>query len=149
LGPPESYHSIASAPRGAFKTGQYPNLFDDLLGRTNAEIDAKLQAAWQQLFYGRDDTQRVYFPSGADMAYIADIANNDVRTEGMSYGMMIAALGPDAHVPRGWTLCRIFRVALRDRWAAAGSRAGVRRRRVVHDGFVFRGPPVGWRRGYV
>jgi len=107
LGPPESYHSIASAPRGAFKTGQYPNLFDDLLGRTNAEIDAKLQAAWQQLFYGRDDTQRVYFPSGADMAYIADIANNDVRTEGMSYGMMIAVqLNHQQEFDRIWRWAR-------------------------------------------
>jgi oligosaccharide reducing-end xylanase len=79
-----------AAPTGAFETGQYRNLFHELLGRTNDEVEAKLQAAWQQLFYGRDDTQRVYFPVGGDMAYVADIANHDVRTEGMSYGMMIA-----------------------------------------------------------
>lgn len=79
-----------AAPTGAFETGHYRNLFHELLGRTNEEVEAKLQAAWQQLFYGRDDTQRVYFPVGGDMAYVADIANHDVRTEGMSYGMMIA-----------------------------------------------------------
>ena len=80
----------AAAPTGAFETGRYRNLFHELLGRTNDEVEAKLQAAWQQLFYGRDDTQRLYFPVGSDMAYVPDIANNDVRTEGMSYGMMIA-----------------------------------------------------------
>ena len=79
-----------AAPTGAFETGHYRNLFRELLGRTNDEVEAKLQAAWQQLFYGRDDTQRVYFPVGGNMAYVADIANHDVRSEGMSYGMMIA-----------------------------------------------------------
>ena len=81
---------FAAAPNGAFDTGHYRNLFHELLGRTNDEVEAKLRTAWQQLFYGRDDTQRLYFPVGSDMAYVADIANNDVRTEGMSYGMMIA-----------------------------------------------------------
>ncbi|MBQ7864576.1 MAG: xylanase, partial [Lachnospiraceae bacterium] len=33
--------------------------------------------------------ERVYFPVGDDMAYIMDTGNNDARTEGMSYGMMI------------------------------------------------------------
>ena len=37
-----------------------------------------------------DEIERVYYPVGSDMAYISDIANADVRSEGMSYGMMIA-----------------------------------------------------------
>ena len=61
-----------------------------MLSKSDAEIQAKLDAAWKQLFYGNDDTQRVYYPVGADMAYVMDIGNGDVRTEGMSYGMMIA-----------------------------------------------------------
>jgi oligosaccharide reducing-end xylanase len=76
--------------KGAFETGNYPNLFADYLGKSDAEIQAKIDNAWNQLFYGDDSTQRVYFPVGSDMAYISDIANEDVRTEGMSYGMMIA-----------------------------------------------------------
>ena len=36
------------------------------------------------------DSNKVYFEVGDDMAYISDIKNHDVRTEGMSYGMMIA-----------------------------------------------------------
>ena len=54
------------------------------------EIQTKLDAAWDQLFYGSDDFERVYYPVGEDMAYIEDIGNGDVRSEGMSYGMMIA-----------------------------------------------------------
>jgi oligosaccharide reducing-end xylanase len=32
----------------------------------------------------------VYYTVGEDMAYVEDIGNADVRTKGMSYGMMIA-----------------------------------------------------------
>ncbi len=74
----------------AFETGEYPNLFKDYLGKSDEEIQAKLDAAFNQLFYGDDATERVYYPVGSDMAYISDIANQDVRSEGMSYGMMIA-----------------------------------------------------------
>ena len=63
----------APAPQGAFATGRCRNLFAEFLGRTDAEIDAKIGAAWQQLFYGRDDDQRVYYPVDGDMAYVADI----------------------------------------------------------------------------
>lgn len=76
--------------KAAFETGVYPNLFRDYLGESDDEIQAKIDAAWNQLFYGDDSTERVYYPVGADMAYISDIANEDVRSEGMSYGMMIA-----------------------------------------------------------
>jgi oligosaccharide reducing-end xylanase len=84
--------SLALTPEavGSFKTGLYRDLFQEYLGKTDTEVQSKLQAAWQQLFYGADDYQRIYYPVESDMAYIEDIGNSDVRTEGMSYGMMIA-----------------------------------------------------------
>lgn len=79
------------------------NLFAELLGKSETEVGAKLDAAWQQLFYGDDKNQRVYFPVGDDLAYIADIGSNDVRSEGMSYGMMIAVqLNHRAEFDRLW-----------------------------------------------
>ena len=75
---------------GAFASGVYRNLFREYMGKSDAEVQAKIDAAWDQLFYGDDATERVYYPVGSDMAYISDIANEDVRSEGMSYGMMIA-----------------------------------------------------------
>jgi oligosaccharide reducing-end xylanase len=77
-------------PIGAFESGQYRNLFTELLGKSEAEIAQKIDRAWQQLFYGDNDTQRVYYPVGRDMAYIKDIGSDDIRSEGMSYGMMLA-----------------------------------------------------------
>ena len=95
--------------KGAFETGVYPNLFRDYLGKSDEEIQAKINAAWEQLFYGDDATERVYYPVGSDMAYISDIANNDVRSEGMSYGMMIAVqLNKKEEFDRLWKWAKTY-----------------------------------------
>jgi oligosaccharide reducing-end xylanase len=80
----------ASAFSQAALDGEYPNLFAELLGKSEAETKAKIDSAWDKLFYGNDTTQRVYYPVGEDMAYVYDVGSRDVRSEGMSYGMMIA-----------------------------------------------------------
>lgn len=76
--------------KGAFYTNHYPNLFVSLLNKSEEEVKSKIDNAFNQLFYGDDKSERVYYLVEPDMAYIHDIWNNDVRTEGMSYGMMIA-----------------------------------------------------------
>ncbi len=62
----------------------------------------KIHAAYQQLFHGDPQTQAVYFEAGKNangkLAYITDWANHDVRTEGMSYGMMVAVQLGDKEV---------------------------------------------------
>lgn len=73
---------------GAVYTGTYRNMFKEL-GYSETDIDAKVNAAWQQLFYGDDETERIYYPIENDMAYIYTADTDDVRSEGMSYGMMI------------------------------------------------------------
>ena len=79
-----------STHTGARETGIYPNLFSELLGISHDAVQAKLDSVFHQLFYGDEKTQRIYFPAGNDMAYIEDVLHQDVRTEGMSYGLMIA-----------------------------------------------------------
>ena len=78
---------------GAYKRQHYRDLFDEQ-GHTPAESRAKIEKAFQQLFHGDGQEERIYFENGANqsgpLAYITDWANNDARTEGMSYGMMIA-----------------------------------------------------------
>ena len=75
------------ASMGAVYTEKYRNLFKEL-GYSDAEIDEKVESAWQKLFYGNDE-ERIYYPVGEDMAYIYTADTDDVRSEGMSYGMMI------------------------------------------------------------
>ncbi|MGD8400390.1 MAG: glycosyl hydrolase family 8 [Bacillota bacterium] len=72
--------------QGAFAGGRYRNLLAEL-EYPEAEIQARLAATWDKLFYGAADT-RIYYPVGTDEGYILDTGNLDVRTEGMSYGMM-------------------------------------------------------------
>ena len=68
----------------------YPNPFRDDLGKTQADIDAKIETAFQQLFHGDPGNEAVYVTVGEDEAMIRDILHNDVRTEGQGFGMMIA-----------------------------------------------------------
>lgn len=89
---------LAVAPpalaRGAVASGRYRDLFREWRpSLTVREEDTKIDAYWQSLFEG-DANHRVYHAASATAdgpsAYILDIGNEDVRSEGMSYGMMIA-----------------------------------------------------------
>jgi len=73
---------------GGRTTGKYRNLFLEA-GYTQEEIDKKIADAWYRVF---ESSYRVYQNVGTDMAYISDVKNRDIRTEGMSYGMMLAAV---------------------------------------------------------
>ena len=57
------------------------------MGYPQEEIEAKLNDIFQELFYGPD---KVYFEDSDSTAYVSDIKNHDVRSEGMSYGMFAA-----------------------------------------------------------
>lgn len=94
--------STAQNGSGSFSTGVYKNFFKDI-GKTDAEIQAKVDAVWNQFFYGDNNTQRLYYPVGTDMAYIHDVGNGAVVSEGMSYGMMIAVqMNKKAEFDRLW-----------------------------------------------
>jgi oligosaccharide reducing-end xylanase len=88
--------TVAQAADDAPPPRTYPNVLAEA-GYSASEIDARVDAAWQQLFHGapgtaadRRDGQSVYYQLTPDMAYVEDIGNQDVRSEGMGYAMMIA-----------------------------------------------------------
>lgn len=104
--------SASSPVNGAFASKHYRNLFVEA-GHAPLEVNAKLNAAFQQLFHGDPASQAVYFPAGTNangpLAYIHDIANRDVRSEGMSYGMMIAVqLNRKAEFDALWNWSKTF-----------------------------------------
>jgi len=72
--------------KGAWETGKYRNVFLEA-GYKQADIDAKLAKAYSDLFEG---PHRVYFEVGDSMGYVSDLKNKDARTEGLSYGLMVA-----------------------------------------------------------
>ena len=83
-----SVNIMAQTPwtKGGFETGKYRNLFVEM-GYKQADVDAKLKEVFNDVFRGPN---KVYFEVGDSMGYVSDVKNHDARTEGMSYGMMIA-----------------------------------------------------------
>lgn len=71
----------------AYQTGNYRNYFLEL-GLSEQEIRERVESTFQTLFFGAED-ERIYHEVGDDMGYVTDTGNNDVRTEGMSYAMMM------------------------------------------------------------
>lgn len=74
--------------QNAYDSGTYTNMFHKL-GYSEQEINIRLELTWNELFYG-DEQTRIYYPMGEDKGYLLDTGNHDVRSEGMSYGMMMA-----------------------------------------------------------
>ncbi len=73
------------------------NLFTSLLGKSEAEVEARLQQVWNHFFtpadlarYEAPGETSVYYETADGLAFIMDTGNNDVRSEGMSYGMMLS-----------------------------------------------------------
>jgi oligosaccharide reducing-end xylanase len=85
----------------------YDNAFRDLLGRSDADIAAKLSAAFAQLFHGDPATEAIYVPVGTDQAYIQDVYHGDIRTEGIGIAMLVAVeLDKRAEFDRLWTYAK-------------------------------------------
>lgn len=66
---------------------EYKNLFK-LIGVTDEQLDQRINEAFETMFF--DPVERIYFERGDDMGYMLDTGNDDARSEGMSYGMMMA-----------------------------------------------------------
>lgn len=62
------------------------------LGFGKAEIEAKVEAAFHSLFEGDPETESICYKTPEGLAYIVDSGHSDIRSEGMSYAMTIAAL---------------------------------------------------------
>lgn len=72
----------------------YPNLFAEA-GFQKDEIEARVRDAWRELIGGE---YRIYGETDPETAYFTDTGNDDVRTEGMSYAMMMAVQMNDKEV---------------------------------------------------
>lgn len=97
---------------GAYKTGVYRNLLVED-GHSAAEVHARIEAAYAQLFHGDPKEQAIAFAAGSNangpLMYVTDWNNHDVRTEGMSYGMMISVqLNKKAEFDAIWNWAKTY-----------------------------------------
>ncbi|MBT1162031.1 glycosyl hydrolase family 8 [Bifidobacterium sp. SO1] len=67
-------------------TTSSPSMFAQC-GYAQTDIDARLAQVWHAIFEGPD---KVYWDTDDGLGYVMDTGNDDVRTEGMSYAMMLA-----------------------------------------------------------
>lgn len=83
------------------------NVFTEI-GLSEEEVRQRVQDTARTIFYGSAE-ERFYHPVGDDMGYITDTGNNDVRTEGMSYGMMFCVqLGWKEEFDRIWKWAKTY-----------------------------------------
>lgn len=95
---------------------EYRNVFTEM-GYTKEEVEKRLEEVKQFYFYNEE--HKVYFPVGDDMGYIVDTGNNDARTEGMSYGMMICVqLNMKEEFDRLWKWAKTYM------WMSEGDNEG-------------------------
>lgn len=99
------------------KTIQYNNVFGEI-GISAEETASRLEEIRKTFFYGAPE-ERIYFPTDDGMAYIEDTGNSDVRTEGMSYGMMLCVqLNMKEEFDRLWKWAKTFM------WMSEGENEG-------------------------
>jgi oligosaccharide reducing-end xylanase len=97
--------------KGYFKTKKYRNYFKDY-GHTDKEASEKIEKTFQQLFYG-DTAHATAFEAGKNengpLMYVTDVPHYDIRTEGMSYGMMICVqLNKKKEFDAIWNYCMTY-----------------------------------------
>nr|2DRO_A Chain A, Xylanase Y [Halalkalibacterium halodurans C-125] len=102
---------------GAFYTREYRNLFKEF-GYSEAEIQERVKDTWEQLFGDNPET-KIYYEVGDDLGYLLDTGNLDVRTEGMSYGMMMAV-----QMDRKDIFDRIWNWTMKNMYMTEGVHAG-------------------------
>jgi endo-1,4-beta-D-glucanase Y len=108
--PPPSAPSTAPNPpsTGAVSSKNYRNMFTEF-GYSSAEVTAKVNNAWNKLFVNGTSDEKIYVESGSDMAYIYTADTEDVRSEGMSYGMMMCVqMNDQARFNKLWKWARTY-----------------------------------------
>ncbi len=68
-----------------FSKKTYRNVFEEA-GYQRDEIDRRVEQTFEEIFYGKDC---FFHRADETSGYLEDTGNHDVRTEGMSYGMMM------------------------------------------------------------
>lgn len=82
----EAKVKVKSYKKGVVQTGKYRNYLAEL-GYSQEVIDKKIADVYYEIF---ESERRAYQNVGDSMGYVSDVKNIDVRTEGQSYGMMVA-----------------------------------------------------------
>lgn len=94
-------------PKSAWETGKHVNFFVQLGIADEEEVREKVRSAYDQLFFGNEKTERLFYLTTEGDGFISSIDSVDIRSEGMSYGMIIAVMMDDKDTfDRLWTFAK-------------------------------------------
>ncbi len=80
-----------------------------LIGVSDSEVLQKLEFAYDRLFHGDGERERICFPAEGALLYVEDVGHGDIRSEGMSYGMFLSAsLGYRAEFDALWNFSKKY-----------------------------------------
>jgi len=88
-------------------------------GFSDEAINERVQDTWNKLFSEQHPDTQIYYQVGKDEGYILDTGNLDVRTEGMSYGMMMAV-----QMDQKNTFDRLWKWTYKNMYMSEGENAG-------------------------
>lgn len=95
----------------------YRNLLAEI-GIPQKEIDERIDSTWRSIF-DPSSPDRFYFESDDETGYMMDTGNYDARTEGMSYGMMMAV-----QMDRKDVFDRLWKWSVKHMFMTEGKHAG-------------------------
>lgn len=91
----------------AWETGKHVNFFVKFGLATEDEVRARVQSTYKQLFFGNERTERLFYETADGDGFIRGIGSNDIKSEGMSYGMIIAVMMDDKNTfDKLWTFAK-------------------------------------------
>ncbi len=86
-----------------------PSIIEEHTDASLEDVNEKIQAAYQQLFFGEPTKEAIYRDQGDGTAYIEDIFNGDVRTDSIGYGMLVTVqLGEQEPFDKIWSWAKKY-----------------------------------------
>jgi len=91
---------------GAYFTGEYPNFLEEV-GISREQSVQRIEQAFRTIFF--DPEEGFCHHTDEDAWCMVDTGNQDARTEGMSYGMMMCVqMNRKDIFDRLWTFCERY-----------------------------------------
>jgi oligosaccharide reducing-end xylanase len=89
----------------------YPNAFHEILGKSETDINNRVNNAYAQLFHGDPDTESILVEDGPDRAYVYDRYHKQIRSEGLGLGLLISvSLDQRSDFDRLWRYSKSIQV---------------------------------------
>jgi len=93
--------------KSAWESGNHKNFFVEFGIADEEAVQDKVRSAYEQLFFGNEMTERLFYETADGDGFISSYDSRDIRSEGMSYGMIISVMMDDKDTfDKLWTFAK-------------------------------------------